>query len=186
MLSDEMTTGSVTSSDAHKRAFAARSHAWNLTQPRFRDAFPEVSCSLRNPSEPAETNRHLQYSTPEPRELPNMGEKERGKPDTASSPSTGSSESQSSQTPVGLGPTSTALHGTQPATNGSANSASLGGSTPSHTHGSARGRPDEVATNRPGAAPGWIGSLRQVIWEKWRWCAVIALAVMVSRFSTAS
>lgn len=42
MLSDEMTTGSVTSSDTHKRAFAARSHAWNLTQARFRDAFPEV------------------------------------------------------------------------------------------------------------------------------------------------
>ena len=45
MLSDEMTTGSVTSTDAHKRAFAARSHAWNLTQPRFREAFPEVSSS---------------------------------------------------------------------------------------------------------------------------------------------
>lgn len=43
MLSDEMTTGSVTSSDAHKRAFAQRSHAWNMTQPRFKDAFPDVS-----------------------------------------------------------------------------------------------------------------------------------------------
>lgn len=42
MLSDEMTTGSVTSSDSHKRAFAARSHSWNITQPRFKDAFPEV------------------------------------------------------------------------------------------------------------------------------------------------
>jgi hypothetical protein len=43
MLSDEMTTGSVTSSDAHKRQLAARSHAWNLEQPRFKDIFPEVS-----------------------------------------------------------------------------------------------------------------------------------------------
>lgn len=43
MLSDEMTTGSVTSSDPHKRAFAARSHGWNLTQSRFREAFPDVS-----------------------------------------------------------------------------------------------------------------------------------------------
>lgn len=42
MLSDEMTTGSVTSSDGHKRTFAAKSHAFNLTQPRFRDAFPDV------------------------------------------------------------------------------------------------------------------------------------------------
>ena len=43
MLSDEMTTGSVTSSESHKRAFAARSHSWNVSQSRFRDAFPEVS-----------------------------------------------------------------------------------------------------------------------------------------------
>lgn len=43
MLSDEMTTGSVTSSDAHKRVFAQRSHAWNVLQHRFKDAFPEVS-----------------------------------------------------------------------------------------------------------------------------------------------
>ncbi|KAF8993442.1 ubiquitin-conjugating enzyme/RWD-like protein [Cyathus striatus] len=41
MLSDEMTTGSVTSSDAHKRAFALRSHAWNVGQQRFREAFPD-------------------------------------------------------------------------------------------------------------------------------------------------
>ena len=43
MLSDEMTTGSVTTSEAHKQTFAARSHSWNLTQPRFKEAFPEVS-----------------------------------------------------------------------------------------------------------------------------------------------
>jgi len=66
MLSDEMTTGSVNSTDAHKRAFAARSHAWNVAQPRFRDAFPE-------------------YSAPQIRDLPNMGERERG-PSSASAP----------------------------------------------------------------------------------------------------
>lgn len=43
MLSDEMTTGSVTTSDADKRVYASRSHAWNLQQRRFREAFPEVS-----------------------------------------------------------------------------------------------------------------------------------------------
>ncbi|KAL1745177.1 UBC-like protein [Schizophyllum fasciatum] len=62
MLSDEITTGSVNSSPAHKRSFAAQSHAWNIQQPRFREAFPE-------------------YATPELRDLPNMGEKERGRPD---------------------------------------------------------------------------------------------------------
>ncbi|KAJ7811234.1 UBC-like protein [Mycena olivaceomarginata] len=55
----KMTTGSVTSSEAHKRAFAARSHAWNIAQPRFREAFPE-------------------HCSPLPRDLPNMGERERG------------------------------------------------------------------------------------------------------------
>ena len=43
MLSDEMTTGSVTTSDAEKRVYAARSHAWNLEQRRFKEAFPDVS-----------------------------------------------------------------------------------------------------------------------------------------------
>ena len=43
MLSNEMTTGSVTSTDAEKRLYASRSHAWNLQQKRFKEAFPEVS-----------------------------------------------------------------------------------------------------------------------------------------------
>ena len=43
MLSDEMTTGSVTTSDAEKRSYAARSHAWNVEQRRFKEAFPDVS-----------------------------------------------------------------------------------------------------------------------------------------------
>jgi hypothetical protein len=43
MLSEEMTAGSVTSTDAHKRVFAAKSHAWNISQPKFKEAFPDVS-----------------------------------------------------------------------------------------------------------------------------------------------
>lgn len=46
MLADEMTTGSVTTTDAEKRVYAARSHSWNLQQKRFKDAFPEVSLLL--------------------------------------------------------------------------------------------------------------------------------------------
>lgn len=49
MLSDEMTTGSVTSTDAHKRALATKSHAWNIAHQRFRDAFPEVRVHLVAP-----------------------------------------------------------------------------------------------------------------------------------------
>jgi len=43
MLSDEMTTGSMTSSDRDKRAFAHKSHDWNKQQKRFVEAFPDVS-----------------------------------------------------------------------------------------------------------------------------------------------
>lgn len=154
MLSDEMTTGSVTSSDAHKRAFAGRSHAWNLTQSRFRDAFPE-------------------YCAPELQDLPNMGEKERGKPDPSTSPSSTSSEAVKSN-PLPPDSSSPRLGNVANAT------------APIAIPSSTRGRVDEVATNRANAAVGWIGTFRQVILEKWRWCAVLALAVMVSRFSTAS
>ncbi|KAF9480334.1 UBC-like protein, partial [Pholiota conissans] len=80
MLSDEMTTGSVTSSDAYKRAFAARSHSWNITQPRFKEAFPE-------------------YSSPVMRDLPNMGEKERGKPDVKPPPLFSQAPASSSANP---------------------------------------------------------------------------------------
>jgi len=43
MLSDEMTTGSVNSSDTHKRTLASKSHSFNISQARFREAFPDVS-----------------------------------------------------------------------------------------------------------------------------------------------
>jgi len=55
MLSDEMTTGSVNTTDADKRVYAARSHSWNIQQRKFKEAFPE-------------------YSGPSLRDLPNMGE----------------------------------------------------------------------------------------------------------------
>lgn len=42
MLSDEMTTGGLSSGVNDKRIFAAKSHAWNISQKRFREAFPDV------------------------------------------------------------------------------------------------------------------------------------------------
>lgn len=41
MVGDEMTTGSVRSSDADRRIYAKRSHAYNIAQPKFRALFPE-------------------------------------------------------------------------------------------------------------------------------------------------
>ena len=46
MLSDEITTGSVNTTAADKRAYARLSHAWNIQQKRFKEAFPEVRHSL--------------------------------------------------------------------------------------------------------------------------------------------
>ncbi|KAJ7208762.1 UBC-like protein [Mycena haematopus] len=128
MLSDEMTTGSVTSTEAHKRAFAARSHAWNITQSRFREAFPE-------------------YCSPQIRDLPNMGERERGQ--SATIPQ---------QSPLYILPPSPPASPVSPA----------------HKSGAAE------------HVDAWTTSLGKVLWEKWRWGLFIALAVMVSRFSSAT
>lgn len=62
MVSDEMTTGGMRSSDADKKRFAAESHAWNLKNQKFRTIFPE-------------------YAGAEMKTLPNMGESDVGKPD---------------------------------------------------------------------------------------------------------
>jgi ubiquitin-conjugating enzyme E2 J2 len=126
MLSDEMTTGSVTSTVAHKRAFAARSHSWNIAQPRFMEAFPE-------------------YCTSTMRDLPNMAENERGKPTRTSQPEQLPSIS-------------------------SRDFSSLA--------------EDITRVPAPAPVPGWMAGWRHFIYEKWRLCAFIALAVMVSRFSS--
>jgi len=59
MLSDEITTGSVSSTDQDKRTLAVRSHAWNTKQKRFVEAFPDYCGEVMQ-------------------DLPNMGEKDRG------------------------------------------------------------------------------------------------------------
>jgi len=60
MLSDEITTGSVTTTDLDKKVFARKSHEFNRAHKKFRDMFPE-------------------YSEEQMRDLPNMGERDRSK-----------------------------------------------------------------------------------------------------------
>jgi len=150
MLSDEITTGSITSSESHKRVFAARSHPWNIGQNRFKEAFPE-------------------YCGPRLQDLPNMGEKERGKPATPppnpvslfSIPPASSSLASSS----GVKPLTSAVirpHKTIPAI---------------IPIPSASGKPEE-------GGGGWAATWRQMMWEKWRWGVLIAVALVVSRFSS--
>ncbi|KAF8815167.1 UBC-like protein [Phlegmacium glaucopus] len=175
MLSDEMTTGSVNSSESHKRAFAARSHSWNIAQMRFKDAFPE-------------------HCLPVLQDLPNMGEKERGKPDVAQ-------ESQLQSLPA-------LLQASVSSTTSSTSIPSMSNHTASFTTTQALApdpsssrqmaapinssiirpnsniKPEDPARQAAPPAPGWPTAWRHFIYEKWRLCAFIALAVMVSRFST--
>ncbi|THU89602.1 UBC-like protein [Dendrothele bispora CBS 962.96] len=134
MVSDEITTGSVTSSDSHKRVFAARSHEWNLKQTRFREAFPD-------------------YCTPSSRDLPNMGQQTGGNSKTTD--------------PTLLLPPSGQVPLLAP-------NASVAASQPQLT------RKTEETLDANGAAGAWT----QVVWAKWRWVLLIALAVVVSRLTS--
>ncbi|KAG6331512.1 hypothetical protein ID866_7576 [Astraeus odoratus] len=161
MLSDEMTTGSVTSSDAHKRGLAAKSHSYNLSQARFREAFPD-------------------HCAPTLRDLPNMGEKERGKPDEAST---------SSPPPANVGSLPLPLLSSTPAapapqlilrrTPGTALQLAVNAVPVA---------PDlhnpMIHANRAPGPQALAASWRQIIWEKWRWGVLIALAVIVSKISS--
>lgn len=149
MLSDEMTTGSVNSNDADKRAYAARSHAWNIAQKRFKEAFPD-------------------YCTPAMRNLPNMGEKERGPaPSTATPPAPSIAPPHASTATVSspMLPTSSTMTDPMAVTRAPTSTSSTNGEAAAH-------------------ARGWADTWRQVIWEKWRWGVILALAVVVSRISS--
>jgi ubiquitin-conjugating enzyme E2 J2 len=96
-----------------------------------------------------------------------MGEKERGKPDRAQEPPLQSSTS-ASQTTSSMSICSMANHHTAAPINGLV------------VRPNSNGKPEDPA--RP-AAFDWQTAWR-FIYEKWRLCAFIALAVVVSRFST--
>ncbi|KAI0031443.1 ubiquitin-conjugating enzyme/RWD-like protein [Vararia minispora EC-137] len=171
MLSDEMTTGSMTTSDADKRALAARSHSWNVEQRRFKEAFPE-------------------YCTPIPRDPPNMGEKERGIPDVPNPTTTMPVTNGTATVPPSV-PSARKLTGIASATAASKPipgvvrprkpvataarnpAAATGGVTAAGGGGLEAGGASGPST----IAAGW----RQLVWEKWRWGVVIALAVILSK-----
>jgi len=135
MLADEMTTGSVTSADAQKRAFAARSHQHNIAQARFREQFPE-------------------YSDPQIRDLPNMGERERG----------GSAAAAETPAQPAAAPTSTPVAAADPFP------------VPKPIADS--------SNSNNAAMPWTAASIGNVLWEKWRWGLVLVFAVVLSRMSS--
>ncbi|CAE6440732.1 unnamed protein product [Rhizoctonia solani] len=136
MLSDEMTTGSVTSTDAEKRDFALRSHEWNRKQKRFRDAFPD-------------------YCGEEMKDLPNMGEQDRG----------AAEESTAEEAPANPSNLAPAVRSSAP------------------TVAKARTAPTPGAASAVVGQAVAPASWRETIWERWRWGIFILLAVLVSRLS---
>jgi len=121
-----------------------------------------------------------------------MGEKERGKPDLAQE-----SQLQSLSTPLqaSASPSSTAFSTSIPSMlNHTASSftstqvlapdPSSSGQTAVPINSSVVVRPNSnLKPEDPAPVPGWATAWRHFIYEKWRLCAFIALAVMVSRFS---
>lgn len=170
MLSDEMTTGSVTSSDSHKRAFAIRSHAWNLTQPKFKEAFPD-------------------YCTPTAIDLPNMGEKEKGKTDELkdapkASPSTSVAPNSLPRPGVNAPHPGTTLHMAAQEYRDAANEVLERRQATVPSSNGNTSKPDESSRGGAPIVQGWTASWRSFIYEKWRICAFIAVAVLLSRFTT--
>ena len=105
-----------------------------------------------------------QYCTPEPRALPNMGERSLGKPDPTPPFSNITSTSQSQST------STTPTSPTSPAT------------PPNKKSGPCTS--DTIIPKPAAPGTGWATAWRQCIWDKWRWGVLIALAVVVSRLST--
>lgn len=97
------------------------------------------------------------------RDLPNMGERERGKPDAPLPPITAMPVPSSAQP----SPTSPLK--------------SITAASPVSASGSASGgnNADPAATSAS-----WMAAFGKVVWEKWRWGVLIALAVLVSRLSS--
>ncbi|KAG8706574.1 Peptidyl-prolyl isomerase cwc27 [Ceratobasidium sp. 395] len=119
------------------RDFALRSHEWNRKQKRFRDAFPD-------------------YCGEEMKDLPNMGEKDKGPTEGETTEDTVAGTA--SQAPVvRASATTTAKPRAMP--------------TPGSAHA--------VAGQAVVAPASW----KETIWDRWRWGIFILLAVMVSRLS---
>lgn len=153
MLSDEMTTGGLSSAINDKRIMAAKSHTWNISQKRFKDAFPD-------------------HCAPVMKNLPNMGEKERGKPDVVSNTSSSGNASSTVTLSSRLTPTFTIPVPVQ---------APLPATALEKDKHLAK---NPAGTNGHGTLGTWAAGWRDMIWEKWRWGALIALAVVVSRLSS--
>ena len=99
------------------------------------------------------------------KDLPNMGQKERGKVD---GPLNEQVSPNATTVPPVPQPTS---HAKKHPTPEKKDDVPNTGQTP-------KGRPTD--------ARGWAVGLRQLFWERWRWGALIAIAVLVSRLTSSN
>jgi len=179
MLSDEMTTGSVTSAERDKRILATRSHDWNRKHKRFQDAFPE-------------------YCDEQMKDLPNMGERDCGVPSNTSTSSTTTPPSDITipHPSATTGATTVAaLTGTPARALATLNPGLQRAAAPVPPIKATTGTvPTSSATSGtavtapvppiPAPRPGWSASWREAIWDKWRWGILIVLAISLSRLSS--
>jgi len=128
-----------------------------------------------------------QYCTPFPKDLPNMGAKERGLAETATAklalPS-GASTSSFSSPCISVQSTSsgTSLLGSSPEAEQQHQEASSTSLTAANQN--TNGRVEESRNINP--PTGLLAAWGQLLWEKWRWGVLIAVAVIVSRFSSSA
>lgn len=117
-----------------------------------------------------------------------MGEKERGKPDLAQEPQLPftvplQASASASSTSIPSMPNHTTSFTSQSLTPVPSSSRQMVAPINSSViRPNSNVKPEDPA--RPAAPLGWRTAWRYFIYEKWRLCAFIALAVMVSRFST--
>ena len=128
-----------------------------------------------------------QYCTPFPKDLPNMGAKERGLAETAapklalpsgastssfSTPCISVQSTSSSSSPLGASPEEIQAQQQQQETPAAPLPV---------VNQNLNGRVEESRNN---PQTGWPAIWGQILWEKWRWGVLIAVAVIVSRFSS--
>jgi len=144
MLSEDVTTGSMTSTDQDKRVYAQRSHDWNRKQRRFIDAFPD-HCG--------ETMKSL----------PNMGEGDLG---DASGTPTPANSGTVTPLPTRLRPAPTFVPVAPP--------------MPPAKRAPA---PAEATAATPVPSTGSFHSWTEILWDRWPYAALVALALVLSRMS---
>ena len=126
------------------------------------------------------SDTELQFCTPTPRDLPNMGERETGKADEG--PTATSSSASPHPSPMA---SSTSVTLPQQVTV-KRNTGMVQMPTTAVVPVGVDASNSLTPTNKPVVPQGWTASWRQMIWEKWRWGVLIALAVIVSRLSASS